>query len=164
MSALEALLRLRQASCHSGLLPNQTAASSSKIDLLMERLLELTSAGHKALVFSQWTKFLDRIEIHLYKNSLSFVRLDGSTKHRDKVVSTFQSPEGPSIFLASLKAGGTGLNLTAADHVFLMDPWWNPAAEEQAHKAGKQVVKLLVANQCNLPSGCPAADTVNRGK
>ena len=132
MSALEALLRLRQASCHSGLLPNQAAPTSSKIELLMERLVELTSAGHKALVFSQWTKFLDRIEPHLIHHKISFVRLDGSTKNRDEIVCSFQSSDGPSIFLASLKAGGTGLNLTAADHVFLMDPWWNPAAEEQA--------------------------------
>ena len=84
---------------------------------------------------------LDRIEPHLEKNQIGFVRLDGSTRDRAKVVSTFQSEDGPNIFLASLKAGGTGLNLTAADHVFLMDPWWNPAVEDQAadraHRIGQ---------------------------
>ena len=127
MSALEALLRMRQASCHSGLLPGKEAPTSSKVNLLIDRLLELTAAGHKALVFSQWTQLLNKIEPHLNKNNISFVRLDGSTKNRGEVVERFQSKEGPSIFLASLKAGGTGLNLTAADHVFLMDPWWDPA-------------------------------------
>ena len=142
MSALEALLRMRQASCHSGLLPGQSAPTSSKVELLVERLLELTAAGHKALVFSQWTQFLNRIEPHLQSNDISYVRLDGSTKNRGEIVDKFQSEEGPSIFLASLKAGGTGLNLTAADHVFLMDPWWNPAVEEQAadraHRIGQE--------------------------
>ena len=141
MSALEALLRMRQASCHSGLLPGQGAETSSKVELLIDRLMELTAAGHKALVFSQWTQFLDRIEPHLKKNDISYVRLDGSTKNRGEVVDRFQSEYGPSVFLASLKAGGTGLNLTAADHVFLMDPWWNPAVEEQAadraHRIGQ---------------------------
>lgn len=141
MSALEALLRMRQASCHSGLLPGQTAPSSSKVNLLIERLLELTAAGHKALVFSQWTQFLNRIEPHLKEKNISYVRLDGSTKNRGDIVDRFQAEDGPSIFLASLKAGGTGLNLTAADHVFLMDPWWNPAVEEQAadraHRIGQ---------------------------
>jgi SNF2 family DNA or RNA helicase len=141
MSALEALLRMRQASCHSGLLPGQTAETSSKVELLIERLLELTAAGHKALVFSQWTQLLNRIEPHLKSNNISFVRLDGSTKNRGDIVDRFQADDGPSIFLASLKAGGTGLNLTAADHVFLMDPWWNPAVEDQAadraHRIGQ---------------------------
>jgi len=142
MSALESLLRMRQASCHSGLLPGQSAPTSSKVNLLIDRLLELTAAGHKALVFSQWTQLLNRIEPHLNKNNISYVRLDGSTRNRGAVVESFQSKEGPSIFLASLKAGGTGLNLTAADHVFLMDPWWNPAVEEQAadraHRIGQE--------------------------
>lgn len=141
MKALEALLRLRQASCHSGLLPDQSALTSSKIELLIQNLTQLIQAGHKALVFSQWTKFLDFIEPHLRQNNINFVRLDGSTRDRKAVVDLFQSPDGPPIFLSSLKAGGTGLNLTAADHVFLMDPWWNPAAEDQAadraHRIGQ---------------------------
>ena len=81
MSALEALLRMRQASCHSGLLPGREAATSSKVNLLIDRLLELTAAGHKALVFSQWTQLLNKIEPHLNSNNISYVRLDGSTKN-----------------------------------------------------------------------------------
>jgi SNF2 family DNA or RNA helicase len=92
-------------------------------------------------VFSQWTSLLDRVEPALKKAKLNFVRLDGSTRDRQDVVDSFQSPDGPPVFLISLKAGGTGLNLTAADHVFLLDPWWNPAVEEQAadraHRIGQ---------------------------
>jgi len=97
--------------------------------------------GHKALVFSQWTSLLDRIEPILNEREIGFVRLDGSTTKRGEVVAEFQDPEGPPVILLSLKAGGTGLNLTAADHVFLMDPWWNPAVEDQAadraHRIGQ---------------------------
>jgi len=154
MAALEALLRLRQASCHSGLVPGQDAEGSSKIDVLMETLDELLAAGHKALVFSQWTALLDRVEPHLHKADIEFVRLDGSTRDRQGVVERFQADDGPPVFLISLKAGGTGLNLTAADHVFLLDPWWNPAAEDQAadraHRIGQDkpvmVYRLVAEN------------------
>ena len=132
MTALEALLRLRQAACHSGLLPGHEAQSSAKIELLMESLNDTVASGHKALVFSQWTSMLDRIEPHLKSNSIRFTRLDGKTINRRSVVEEFSKEDGPSVFLSTLKSGGTGLNLTAADHVFLVDLWWNPAAEEQA--------------------------------
>jgi len=139
--ALEALLRLRQAACHSGLIPGQTAESSSKVERLLEALEEAAADGHKALVFSQWTSLLDRIEPHLVAAGIPFTRLDGSTRDRGGVVTRFQSEEGPPVMLVSLKAGGTGLNLTAADHVFLVDPWWNPAIEDQAadraHRIGQ---------------------------
>jgi superfamily II DNA or RNA helicase len=142
LAALEALLRLRQAACHSGLVPGQTAESSSKIDRLLETLEETVADGHKALVFSQWTGLLDRVEPHLRAASIPFTRLDGSTNDRADVVRTFQDPGGPPVMLVSLKAGGTGLNLTAADHVFLLDPWWNPAVEDQAadraHRIGQE--------------------------
>ncbi len=142
ISALEALLRLRQASCHIGLLPQQEAETSSKVELLMDKVSEVITAGHKVLVFSQWTQFLDKIEPHFKSLDIDFVRLDGSTRNRKEIVERFQSADGPPIFLSSLKAGGTGLNLTAADHVFLMDPWWNPAVEEQAadraHRIGQE--------------------------
>src|SRR5204862_8072982 len=83
-----------------------------------------------------WTSLLDLIEPHLVERGLAFTRLDGSTRDRAGVVATFQDPGGPPVMLLSLKAGGTGLNLTAADHVFLIDPWWNPAVEDQAaHRA-----------------------------
>jgi SNF2 family DNA or RNA helicase len=153
LGALEALLRLRQAACHSALIPGQEAEGSSKIDVLVERLTTLSAAGHKALVFSQWTGMLNLIEPHLRVAGIPFVRLDGATRDREACVDSFQSPDGPPVFLISLKAGGIGLNLTAADHVFLMDPWWNPAAEDQAadraHRIGQDkpvLVTRLVAS------------------
>ncbi len=152
MKALEALLRLRQAACHPGLLPGQEARTSSKLERLVEALELAAVEGHKALVFSQWTSLLDLIEPHLQAAGLTFVRLDGSTRDRGEVVERFQSEAGPPVMLISLKAGGIGLNLTAADHVFLCDPWWNPAVEAQAadraHRIGQDkpvMVYRLVA-------------------
>ena len=141
LAALEALLRLRQVCCHPGLLPGQTASTSTKVTLLLERLEEAVADGHKALVFSQWTALLDRIEPHLRAAGMAFTRLDGATRDRASVVRRFQDEAGPPIMLVSLRAGGTGLNLTAADHIFLLDPWWNPAVEDQAadraHRLGQ---------------------------
>jgi superfamily II DNA or RNA helicase len=141
LAVLEALLRLRQAACHPALVPGQQAATSSKIERLLEALAEAAADGHKALVFSQWTSLLDLVEPHLNAAAIAFTRLDGSTRDRGKVVTEFQSEGGPPVMLVSLKAGGTGLNLTAADHVFLLDPWWNPAVEDQAadraHRIGQ---------------------------
>jgi SNF2 family DNA or RNA helicase len=142
LHALELLLRLRQAACHRGLVPGQVdAASSAKVELLMELLDELLAEGHKVLVFSQWTSLLDRVEPHLEKAKMGYLRLDGSTTDRQSVVDGFQSESGPPVLLLSLKAGGTGLTLTAADHVVLLDPWWNPAVEDQAadraHRIGQ---------------------------
>jgi superfamily II DNA or RNA helicase len=152
MQALEALLRLRQAACHPSLVPGQSAETSSKIVLLVERLTAAIADGHKSLVFSQWTSFLDLIEPHLSQACIDYARLDGSTKDRGQVVDRFQRDDGPPVLLLSLKAGGTGLNLTAADHVFLMDLWWNPAVEQQAadraHRIGQQrpvMIHRLVA-------------------
>jgi superfamily II DNA or RNA helicase len=142
LAALEALLRLRQAACHAGLVPGQQAETSSKVERLVEALADAVAEGHTALVFSQWTSLLDRIEPHLRAAGIRFTRLDGSTRDRGAVVGEFQDEAGPPVLLVSLKAGGTGLNLTAADHVFLLDPWWNPAVEEQAadraHRFGQQ--------------------------
>ena len=142
IAALEALLRLRQAACHPALLPGQSAESSSKVRVLLEALDTVAADGHKALVFSQWTTMLDLLEPHLEQAGIPFIRLDGSTRDRAGVVASFQAPAGPTVLLISLKAGGTGLNLTAADHVFLMDPWWNPAVEDQAadraHRIGQE--------------------------
>jgi len=141
LQALEALLRLRQAACHPALVPGQAAPSSSKIEALLEAVEEITAEGHKILVFSQWTSLLDLVEPHLEQAKIGFGRLDGSTRDRAGVVASFQSSSGPPVLLTSLKAGGTGLNLTAADHVFLLDPWWNPAVEDQAadraHRIGQ---------------------------
>ncbi len=142
LKALEALLRLRQAACHTGLLPGQHARSSTKVEALVETLTSAVADGHKALVFSQWTSLLDLIEPALKEAEIPFVRLDGSTPNRGEVTEKFQAADGPPVMLISLKAGGTGLNLTAADHVFLVDPWWNPAVEQQAadraHRIGQE--------------------------
>jgi superfamily II DNA or RNA helicase len=141
LAALEALLRLRQAACHRGLVPGQRAERSSKVDLLVEVLETAVAEGHKALVFSQWTSLLDRVEPHLRAAGVAWTRLDGATRDRAAVVARFQAADGPPVLLISLQAGGTGLNLTAADHVFLLDPWWNPAVEDQAadraHRIGQ---------------------------
>ena len=152
MAAFEALLRLRQACCHSGLVPGQHADTSAKVELLLEVLGEAVADRHKALVFSQWTALLDRVEPHLRAADIDFTRLDGQTRRRDEVVRRFQDSDGPPVMLVSLRAGGTGLNLTAADHVFLLDPWWNPAVEDQAadraHRIGQTrpvLVHRLVA-------------------
>jgi SNF2 family DNA or RNA helicase len=152
LAALEALLRLRQAACHPALVPGQTAAGSSKVELLLEQLDSVVAEGHKAIVFSQWTSLLDLLEPPLERAGIVFARLDGSTRDRAGVVARFQSAAGPPVMLVSLKAGGTGLNLTAADHVFLLDPWWNPAVEDQAadraHRIGQErpvLVYRLVA-------------------
>jgi superfamily II DNA or RNA helicase len=154
LQVLEALLRLRQAACHPGLLPGHEAESSSKLELLLETLDECVAEGHKALVFSQWTSLLDRVEPLLARASLAHLRLDGSTRDRGAVVEAFQREDGPPVLLISLRAGGTGLNLTAADHVFILDPWWNPAVEEQAadraHRIGQDrpvmIYRLVAEN------------------
>jgi SNF2 family DNA or RNA helicase len=152
LAALEALLRLRQAACHRGLVPGQSAETSSKVELLVEELTTAVAEGHKSLVFSQWTSLLDRVEPRLRAAGIAWTRLDGSTRDRAGVVAGFQADGGPPVLLLSLQAGGSGLNLTAADHVFLLDPWWNPAVEDQAadraHRIGQTrpvLVHRLVA-------------------
>jgi len=146
---IEALLRLRQAACHPGLLdPKRVGESSAKLDTLTEQLREVLAEGHKALVFSQFTSLLAIVRARLDKDGVVYEYLDGQTRDRQERVERFQNdPECP-VFLISLKAGGLGLNLTAAGYVFLLDPWWNPAVEAQAvdraHRIGqtKQVFAL----------------------
>lgn len=144
-AALEMLLRLRQACCHPSLVPGSgmdAAFGSAKLELLMESLDESLSLGHRALVFSQWTSLLDLVQQRFESGGIRFSRLDGATKNRDQVVSAFQKDDGPSVMLLSLKAGGVGITLTAADHIYILDPWWNPAAEDQAadraHRIGQE--------------------------
>jgi superfamily II DNA or RNA helicase len=131
-AVLEALLRLRQAACDPSLVPGVDVAAAAKLDRLEELVVELVPAGHKLLVFSQWTSLLDRVARRLDGLGVAWARLDGATRDRDAAVASFQRADGPPVFLLSLKAGGTGLNLTAADYVVHLDPWWNPAAERQA--------------------------------
>jgi superfamily II DNA or RNA helicase len=139
---LEALLRLRQAACHTSLLQSVTNGDSAKFDLLLPRLGELIAEGRKALVFSQFTSLLALLRPLLDAQRVSYEYLDGKTRDREARVARFQDDPGCSLFLISLKAGGVGLNLTAAEYVFLLDPWWNPAVEMQAidrtHRIGQE--------------------------
>jgi hypothetical protein len=142
MHVLEALLRLRQAACHPGLLDaKRVDESSAKLDTLMSRLDEVRQEGHKALVFSQFTSLLAIVRRRLDADKIRYEYLDGSTRDRETCVQNFQNDDGCELFLISLKAGGLGLNLTAAEYVFLLDPWWNPAVEAQAvdraHRIGQ---------------------------
>jgi superfamily II DNA or RNA helicase len=142
MHVLEALLRLRQAACHPALVgQGPEEESSAKLDVLLPHLEELISEGHKALVFSQFTSMLAIVRKHLEQRGLVYEYLDGQTRDRKERVERFQSDAKCGLFLVSLKAGGLGLNLTAADYVFLLDPWWNPAVESQAidraHRVGQ---------------------------
>lgn len=149
-SILEVLLRLRQASTHAGLLKHivkeDEFPSSSKLDLLLESLENSLENGHCALVFSQWTSLLDLLEKALAERgkerTRDYLRIDGSTQNRGEIIDRFQSSDGPPVLLLSLKAGGVGLNLTRADHVYIIDPWWNPAVESQAidraHRIGQE--------------------------
>jgi len=139
---LEALLRLRQASCHASLLdPERLEEPSAKFEVLMPMLEELREEGHKALIFSQFTKHLSALRFRLDQGDFQYAYLDGRTRNREEPVDRFQDDPDCSLFLISLKAGGHGLNLTAADYVFLLDPWWNPASESQAidrsHRIGQ---------------------------
>lgn len=142
LHVLEALLRLRQAACHPGLIDKSRAAeSSAKLEVLLPRLLELREEGHKALVFSQFTSFLALVRTALDEANVRYEYLDGKTRDREQHVARFQTDPDCGLFLISLKAGGVGLNLTAADYVFVLDPWWNPAVEAQAvdraHRIGQ---------------------------
>lgn len=153
MVFLEALLKLRQICCDPRLLSDefaQTCRESAKLDFLTQLLGVLIEEGRRILVFSQFTTMLALIEEHLREHGVKYLKLTGSSKDRGALVEKFQRG-GISVFLISLKAGGTGLNLTAADTVIHYDPWWNPAAEAQAtdraYRIGQQkpvfVHKLL---------------------
>ncbi|MFO7850472.1 MAG: DEAD/DEAH box helicase, partial [Spirochaetia bacterium] len=145
MKILEAMLRLRQAAILPSIVdPDFSEVASAKMDLLYDRLIELKVEGNKALVFSQFTAVLDEVELRMAGTGAQLFRLDGSTpqKKRDIQIERFQNAVGSAFFLISLKAGGVGINLTAADYVFLLDPWWNPAVESQAidrtHRIGRE--------------------------
>ncbi len=155
IAILEALLKLRQVCCDPRLLKNQWTdepPSSAKFELLMEMLPNMVETGRKIIVFSQFVEMLDLIDEGLTREGLPFVKLTGRTRDRETPVKRFQDGEVP-IFLISLKAGGVGLTLTAADTVIHYDPWWNPAVEAQAtdraHRIGQNktvfVYKLIAA-------------------
>jgi SNF2 family DNA or RNA helicase len=151
---LEALLRLRQAACHPALIDRSHLAGldlpgagsgvdlpSAKLDALDEQLDEIIEEGSKALVFSQFTSMLSLVKQRLDARNIPYAYLDGQTRDRREQVAKFQTDDKLPVFLISLKAGGTGLNLTAAEYVFILDPWWNPAVEAQAidrtHRIGQ---------------------------
>jgi len=139
---LEALLRLRQAACHPGLIDKaRSNEPSAKLDALIPQIVEVIEGGSKALVFSQFTSLLGIVRDRLDEAGITYEYLDGRTRNRATRVARFQSDAACSLFLISLKAGGLGLNLTAAEYVFILDPWWNPAVEAQAidrtHRIGQ---------------------------
>jgi superfamily II DNA or RNA helicase len=143
IQVLEALLRLRQAACHPGLVDRKLVKDpSAKLGVLMEQLHAVIDEGHKALVFSQFTSLLAIVRTGLASDGIEYEYLDGKTVDRQARVERFQQDPGCPLFLISLKAGGVGLNLTAADYVFILDPWWNPAVEAQAvdrtHRIGQE--------------------------
>ena len=151
---LTSLLRLRQICCHPQLLKPDTTAPSAKVEALLEQMEPLMEEGHKVLVFSQFVLMLDLLRPSLEERGWPVFYLTGDTENRGELVAKFQKSEGPGIFLISLKAGGFGLNLTAASYVVLFDPWWNPAVENQAidrtHRIGQSnkviAYRLLIKN------------------
>lgn len=149
MIALTAILRLRQICLCPSLVSPGAKADSPKLECLTEQLAELRDEGHSVLAFSQFTSYLDIIEEGLKRHKLPYLRLDGSTPvpQRKELVTRFQKSDQPLVFLISLKAGGKGLNLTRATYVYHLDPWWNPAVENQAsdraHRIG-QTAKVTV--------------------
>jgi len=148
---LEALTRLRQACCDPRLLPETLSGGvtrSAKLELTDDLVDELVAAGHRALVFSQWPSLLRHVARSLDTRGVDHLYLDGGTVDRQRLVDRFNAPDGPPVFLISLKAGGSGLNLTGADHVIHLDPWWNPAVEAQAtdraHRIGQTKPVLAI--------------------
>lgn len=146
-SVLQGLTKLRQICCHPGLYDrSKTHEGSAKFSALFYLLDQLREEGHKVLVFSQFVSMLEIIRDRLEDEERHYLMLTGQTKDRQSVIEQFQESKDPTVFLLSLKAGGTGLNLTAASYVVLYDPWWNPAVENQAidrtHRIG-QVNKVI---------------------
>ena len=144
MTMLTTLLRLRQACCDLRLLGQDANSPSGKMDLFLELIEEAVDGGHRVLVFSQFVAMLKLIRVELDHLGIEYCYLDGQTKDRARVVDRFQESSDLPVFLISLKAGGVGLNLSAADTVFHFDPWWNPAVEDQAtdraHRIGQHRV------------------------
>jgi len=130
---LEEIARLRQACCHALLVDENINLASSKLKTFLDIVQNLIANQHKVLIFSQYVRYLAKIKEILTTEQITYQYLDGSTpsKERPKIVEAFQAGQ-TEVFLISLKAGGTGLNLTTADYVIILDPWWNPAIEDQA--------------------------------
>ena len=149
------LMKLRQLCCHPKLLDPESEVESEKFTVLQHRLLEIMSSGtHKVIIFSQFLKVLDYMKPWLKEAGIQFGVLTGKTRKRDEVIISFNGDPDMKVLLVSLKTGGVGINLTAADYVFIMDPWWNPAVESQAmdrvHRIGQDkpvfVYKIIAKN------------------
>ena len=142
MLLIQGLTKLRQIANHPLLVDENYSGDSGKLDDITNMIHTAIVKGHKILIFSQFVKHLKIIADYLFRNKLDFAYLDGSTRDRQEQVERFQRESDLQLFLISLKAGGLGLNLTKADYVFLLDPWWNPAVEAQAidraHRIGQE--------------------------
>ena len=150
---LAGLTRLRQAACDPRLLglPREFGdEDSGKLIALRELIQTCVAGGHRALVFSQFVSMLTLIRRALDEDGVAYEYLDGSTKDRQERVENFQDDNGPPVFLISLKAGGSGLNLTAADTVIHFDPWWNPAVEDQATDRAHRIGQTKIVNTYRL--------------
>lgn len=138
---LQGLTQLRQLANHPKMTTKDYTGGSGKFDSVIEMLEAISSEGHKVLVFSQFVKHLELFKTHFDQHNIAYAYLDGATKNREEAVDYFKQNKDVKIFLISIKAGGTGLNLTEADYVFILDPWWNPAVEQQAidrsHRIGQ---------------------------
>jgi len=138
---LQGLTKLRQLACHPRLIDERRKCDSGKFEAFLESLREIVAGGHKVLVFSQFVRMLKIMAEELKKENITYEVLTGATRNREACVNKFQEDPNTKVFLISLKAGGLGLNLTAADYVMVYDPWWNPAAERQAidraHRIGQ---------------------------
>ena len=139
---LRGLTQLRQIANHPKLVRDDYEGESGKLEDVTYMLQSTISEGHKVLVFSQFVRHLAIVKEYLVKENIPFAYLDGATRDRQGQVEKFQEQEDVKVFLISLKAGGVGLNLTKAEYVFLLDPWWNPAVEAQAidraHRIGQE--------------------------
>jgi len=138
---LRGLMKLRQISNHPSLIIEEYTGGSGKFETVIRDLENIIAENHKILIFSSFVKHLSLYSDYLSKNEINFSILTGASRNRDRIINDFQKDPSNKIFLISLKAGGLGLNLTAADYVFILDPWWNPAAELQAmsraHRIGQ---------------------------
>ena len=141
MQVLQGLIKLRQIANHPAMIDEEYEGDSGKFENVVHTLANVLEGGHKVLIFSQFVKQLNIYRDHFNREGIVYVYLDGSTQNRGDVVKKFQEDEKTRVFLISIKAGGVGLNLTEADYVFILDPWWNPAVEQQAidrtHRIGQ---------------------------
>ncbi|RZL15023.1 MAG: DEAD/DEAH box helicase, partial [Pedobacter sp.] len=139
---LQGLTALRQLANHPIMIDASYESDSGKFENVIHTLDNVLKGGHKVLIFSQFVKHLGIFKNYFERESIPFAYLDGSTKNRGEIVADFQSNTELKVFLISIKAGGVGLNLTQADYVFILDPWWNPAVEQQAidrtHRIGQE--------------------------